>query len=372
MERYRPILILTVGFTIGGAEKLILNICKKLRKFKFIVIVLKKNGSFRKIFEDEAIKTYSLGGKSSYDLRIPFLLNGLVKQLQPAIIHTHLQKANWVGRIIGRINKIPVISSIHTTASYLNPFGIAIEKLTCRLSAVNVCYSKNISIEYTKIIKYPFRYYVYNGIPVEEKHFSRTKWEPQKAIVLSRIDLKQKALLELVEAVALLKHKGMHIFIDIFGDGRDRTLLKENIQKWRVDQQVRLMGFTMNPERLMNKYSTLILPSKFEGLPLAILEAISAGLVVVASNVGGVPEIIEDGVTGYLIDGHSPERIAEAIKRVVAEKERLPEISRAAIKKVRENFNIEKTVSYWRRLYQLLLDNPTPDEATLDQILPHV
>ena len=370
---YRPrILTLTVGFTAGGAEKLLLDIYQSLGKsFHFSAACLKGSGPWEELIRSKGVDTYALGGRGEWDLSVLLKFNKLTKVLRPQIINSHLFKANWVARIIGKIRRIPVICTIHNVANFLNPFEILMERLTAPLATINVCCSKYVCFDNTKRIHYPFRHYIYNGVLIRN-YRRRDFWDPQKIIVLSRIDLKQKALAELIEGIALLKSEGVRVFVDIYGEGKDRKVLEQKIEEFGVAEEVRMMGFTTNPEKTLENYSIFLLPSKFEGLPLAILEAISAGLVVVASNVGGVPEVIEDGVTGYLIDGHSPERIAEAIKRVVAEKERLPEISRAAIKKVRENFNIEKTVSYWRRLYQLLLDNPTPDEATLDQMLPHV
>jgi glycosyltransferase involved in cell wall biosynthesis len=366
------ILILTVGFTIGGAEKIIFNVSRALRRdFDFYVVALKRDGSLRPIFEKEGIKTFSLGGKFPFDFRLFFSLNLLVKKIKPHIIHSHLLKANWIGRIIAYINKIPEISTIHTVSTLLNPIEVLLERYTAHLASVNICCSKYVALNNTARIKHPFNYYIYNGIEIRDA-FSPKKINPYKLVVVSRINLRQKALIELVEAISILNKNGHKFAVDIYGEGSDMALLllKERIKKYCLDKIVILRGFTSHPETILSRYSVFILPSKTEGLPISILEAILSGLVVVASDIGGISEIIEDGATGFLIDGYSPENIAKTLLRIVAMKNDLPRITLNARRKLETTFDIAKTVLYWKKLYSFVLQHNSVEG--LSNIIPHV
>ncbi len=365
------IIILTVGYTIGGAEKLIFNLCKALRNdFEFLVVSLRGDGPLRSILEKERINTFALGGKVPYDLRIFLRLNSLVKRFRPHIIHSHLLKANWIGRIIAHVNKIPEISTIHTISTFLNPIEVLLERYTASLASVNVCCSKSVALDNTAKIKRPFNYYIYNAIDAGDSPLKKTI-DPHKLLVVSRIDLKQKALLELIEAIGILKEEGRQFTVDIYGDGQDIKTLEKKIRKLGLEKYITLKGFILKPITVMPHYSVFVLPSKIEGFPISILEAISSGLVVVASNVGGIPEIIEDGKTGFLIDGHSPENISRTLSSVVAKSDDLPRIVANARGKLEMSFSLEKAASYWRDLYRFILENPHSTQTPMS-IIPHI
>lgn len=362
--------MLTVGLTMGGAEKLILNMCKALRNdFEFFVAALKGDGPLRTFLETEGIKTFSLGGRSPIDFRIFLKFNGLVKKLSPHIVHSHLFKANWIGRIIAWANRIPEISTIHNISILLNPVEVLLERCTAHLATTNICCSKYVCLDNTKRTRYPYKYYIYNGVETADRAL-KDSIDPYKVVVVSRIDLKQKALLELIEAISILNKNGQKFSVDIYGEGEDIEVLKERIRKLNLEKMVILKGFTAKPETILTRYSVFILPSKFEGLPISILEAISSGLVVVASNVGGVPEIIEDGKTGFLIDGYSPENIAKTLCRVVDRSNDLPRIAVNARRKLATTFNLEQSIVHWRNLYDFILENNSTEG--LSGIIPHV
>ena len=363
------IIILTAGFTIGGAEKLIIELCKTLRNdFEFIVVALKNEGPLKSLLDAEGIRTFSLGAVSSFDFRVFSRFNALIKKIKPDLINSHLLKANWVGRVIGRAHKIPVISTIHTTANFLNINKILGERLTAPLATVNVCCSKYICIDHTNKIKFPYKHYIYNGIRITKK--PKPLLNTLKMVALTRINIKEKALIELVNALAILKKNGQDLRIDIYGEGKDTDALRYHIKKNAVETLIHLKGFTMNPQDILPNYSIFVLPSKFEGLPFAILEAIEAGLIVVASNVGGIPEIIEDGKTGFLIDGYSPESIAHAITRVLESRNDFQRIAKNARDKLETVFNLEKTIVNWKNLYNFIIKHHSAEG--LSDIIPHV
>jgi glycosyltransferase involved in cell wall biosynthesis len=137
-----------------------------------------------------------------------------------------------------------------------------------------------------------------------------------------------------------------------------------------LEKIIILKGFIPRAGTILSHYSVFILPSKFEGLPISILEAISSGLVVVASNVGGIPEIIEDGKTGFLIDGYSPENIAKTLLRVTDMRNDLYRIVVNARGKLRTTFDLKKTVLFWKNLYSFVLEHKSADG--LSDYIPHI
>ncbi len=129
----------------------------------------------------------------------------------------------------------------------------------------------------------------------------------------------------LIEAMHKLvnKRNHRHIRLTIVGDGEEREKIKNIVNNYNLNSHVRLIGSV--PYNLvktyMNDASMLVLPSRSEGLPNVILQAMAAGLPIVATRVGGVPDLIKDGINGLLVPPEDPEELAKAIERLLVDRE---------------------------------------------------
>jgi glycosyltransferase involved in cell wall biosynthesis len=157
-----------------------------------------------------------------------------------------------------------------------------------------------------------------------------------RLIFVGRLN-EEKNLFNLIEAVA---QTGMTL--DIYGQGDIRDELEALVKK--LNAKVNFMGVVPNTElpAILNRYRYYILSSFYEGMPKTLLEAMACGLVCIGTNVEGINNIIEDGVSGYLAKGTRVDALVEVIKRVV----RLPNgsISAKAVRQVRDNFSLETVV----------------------------
>jgi len=146
-----------------------------------------------------------------------------------------------------------------------------------------------------------------------------------------------KNLFNLIEAIAQT-----HLTLDIYGRGDIRNELEARSKK--LNAKVNFMGVVPNNElpNVLNRYQYYILPSFYEAMPKSLLEALACGLVCIGTNVGGISEVIEDGVSGYLAEGTQPGALVEVIKRAT----QLPHDSVIAegIRRVRNNFSLETIV----------------------------
>jgi len=121
-----------------------------------------------------------------------------------------------------------------------------------------------------------------------------------------------------------------------------------------IDQEVEFLGIRKDVDKLMVSSKILVLPSRWEGLPVTILEAMSRGLPVIASSVGGIPEVIENKKEGILVPPQNPEILAQAIKKLLEDESLRKELIRNAYEKVKENYSIETYAKNILNLYKLL------------------
>jgi glycosyltransferase involved in cell wall biosynthesis len=161
---------------------------------------------------------------------------------------------------------------------------------------------------------------------------------------------------ELIEAVARLADRRPDLHALVVGDdleagGRYRDELVRAANSLGVSARVLFAGYRPDVPAILDVVDVVVLPSWIEGLPIVLLEAMAHGLPVVATPVGGTPELVVDGETGLLVPPHDPERLAEAIERLLAEPELGRRLGEAGRARVRERFAEEAMTGRVLRLY---------------------
>jgi glycosyltransferase involved in cell wall biosynthesis len=122
----------------------------------------------------------------------------------------------------------------------------------------------------------------------------------------------------LIEAVAELKRRGItNVFLTLISDGELRPHLEALVQLHELNDHVYFTGFVPEARTFLKAFDIFVMPSLKEGFPYVLLEAGAAKLPVIASNVGGIPELIRDGVTGLLIDPHHPHTLVDALTALI-------------------------------------------------------
>ncbi len=137
----------------------------------------------------------------------------------------------------------------------------------------------------------------------------------------------------------------------MLGEGPEETALRSQVKGLGLEGRVRFLGARQDVAAFYQAADLFVLPSVSEGLPNAVLEAMSSGLVVLASKVGALPDIIEDGVNGFLFEAENPAPLAEKLKEVCAAQAKFPEIGRRARATILERFSLDKVADRYVELY---------------------
>lgn len=338
---------------LGGAQSVVINLANSLaNNHKVIVAAGNGDGKMWQMFSSSVVKEYipSLQRELSplKDLQTIRLFRKLYQKYHPDIIHLHSSKVGILGRISFPKSKIVYtvhgFDSIRVVYRKFLPLERILQKKCSAIIGVSKYDRTNLFNE--GIIKNVGM--VYNGIEI-----------PTKLKVIPFIDLhsfKKKILC----IARLSPPKRFDIFLEV------ASMLPQYAFIWIGNQHdflgqhpknVFFMGSLPNAGAY-NEYADLfMLSSNYEGLPMTIIEAMAFGKPVVASNVGGINEIVVDGENGYTVENNA-EAFVEKISYILEQKEVYDKFSKAALIRFREDLTVEKMVDGYMKIYgRIVLEN---------------
>jgi glycosyltransferase involved in cell wall biosynthesis len=164
-----------------------------------------------------------------------------------------------------------------------------------------------------------------------------------------------KGLEDLLKAAALIVRRYPSARFLVVGDGPLRQALEEKARALRLNGTVRFLGAVPNASSLLPHFDIFVLSSLWEGMSNSLLEAMAAGKPVVATDVGGSPEVVIDGKTGFLVPPKDPEALASAILHLLADRELARNLGEAGRIRVESEFTLEIMVARLEELYDSLL-----------------
>jgi N-acetyl-alpha-D-glucosaminyl L-malate synthase BshA len=161
-----------------------------------------------------------------------------------------------------------------------------------------------------------------------------------------------KRVHDLVYAMKMVSRKDPGTKLMLIGDGPERISVERLVKRLDLEEYVTLTGFRSDVANLLSCSDVVVLCSETESAPLTLLEGMSSGLPVVATRVGGIPEIIKDGVNGLLVQSKNPEAIAEKILELNSDPEMRRSLGEAARETVLEKYTAEKIVGQYLETYE--------------------
>lgn len=351
----KDILFVTVGYTLGGSERMIQRIAPQLmeRGYNVRVLAFKGWGPISENLGKMGIECVSLSGWGRFDIRVLWRYFLYLLRFPPDIIIAFLYRAYIPTRIFGWILGIPNISSIEGVMQWISPVQRFLDRVTAPLTfVVRVC-SKAVAEFVTEKLYIPEKdiVIILNGIDVREYQikFNRNKklieleLDPEEKIVgtVSRLYEPTKGIKFLLEAARNLQKK-IDFHLLLVGGGKDEERLKEMAGEMGV--KATFLGERVDVAELLSVMDVFVLSSLYEGLPVSLLEAMASGLPVVVTNVGGMPEVVIDGETGFIVEPGQVEQLSESIKELLLDNNLRRRFGESGFQRVEKNYSIEKTV----------------------------
>lgn len=351
------LLHLNAGTEIGGTETMILRFLDKVDQQKFVVYVgaFFPGGEFLEEAKTRGAHSKLFKITNALDIFTAFIkLSRYLKKNKIDIIHLYGFWTNIGGRIAAKLARTPIIiCGQRTEDNWRKPFHSWLDRLTMRW--VNLYISvfhkgKELLISRDQIPECKI-VVIHNGIDINwANQFERNKKNfPIIGMVAAFNQFKaQEALIH--AAHKILEKFPLAEFI-LVGCGKTEKKISELINNLGLNAQFKMPGFVRDIRPILGQLDVFTLTTHSEGLPVSVLEAMSMGIPVVASNVGGIPELIEDGKTGVLIESNNSEKLSSAIIEILENPDKAKQMGAAAKEQVRRNFTIEKMIGQLTAVY---------------------
>jgi glycosyltransferase involved in cell wall biosynthesis len=301
----------------------------------------------------------------------------LFRRLRPDIVHTHNPKPGLYGRVAGRLAQVPVVvNTIHglyateddSRARRLAVYGV--ERFASMFSAAELVQNEE-DVEVLRRLRVPTRKLVLLGNGIDLVRFGRPA--DAAAVARARRELRagddkvvvgfvgrlvwQKGLRELFDAAAVLRQRRPDVVVVVVGPedtAKADTLAPADIEAARALGNVEFLGRRDDVEDLYPGFDIFVLPSYREGFPRAAMEAAASGVPVIATDVRGCRQVVDDGDTGLLVPVRDVAALARAVEELAGDAGRRRAMGEAARRKAQSAFDdrlvVETTLAVYRRL----------------------
>jgi sugar transferase (PEP-CTERM/EpsH1 system associated) len=362
------ILYLITELSIGGAQTALLRLLTGLDRARFspaVACFYNGDGAVAQRIRALGVSVTDLGMTAKWRLDAFVRLYCLLHRQRPTILHTWMFHANVPGRVLGRLAGVPIVISSERTMGqegrlrrWLNRItGPLPDRVACVSESVAEFAAQTIGIPPAKLAVIP------NGIPLEDFQpgdRSRARVDlgiPLRAVVAGTVGRLQpvKGTGYLLEAWSRLASDHPDAILLLVGGGPQQAALERMSRRLGISERVRFLGDRADVPGLLRGMDVFVLPSLWEGMPNAALEAMAVGLPVVATAVGGTSEVVVDGVTGLLVQPGDPDALAQSIARLLRDPDLRHKMGQAGRERVVKHFSVGRTVEQTERLYEQLL-----------------
>lgn len=342
----------------GGAEKHALHLMSELAaKGEEVFFAGPRDSWLADQLTLRKIPCFHLPMHGFYD---PWSLGRLVflaRKLKIDLLHGHLMRGAFYAGLAGRLTGVPAVSTAHATNTWRR-FNHSRKVIAVSCAVHEVLLSKGLPPGKVRTI--------YNGVPVPDADLQAGRKALRKELGFSESDvvlcsvgrfIPDKGQDILIEALARLHRERQGFGAVLVGKAQGawyekvRTLAEDA----GIDQLIRFPGFQENVTKFLFAADLFVLPSRRESFGLVLLEASAVGLPIVASRVGGIPEVVEEGVSGILFAPENAEELASCLSALLGDEKRRRELGRKSREVFAEKFSLAAMVQKTMALYQELL-----------------
>jgi glycosyltransferase involved in cell wall biosynthesis len=353
---------------LGGTEQQILELVKTIDRSRFEPMVCCfRYGRKAAEIAELGVPVFQVAKNHKLDAGILLRLVELLRRERIDILQTYLWTANTWGRVAGRLAGVPIVVASERNIdiweqNYKRIIGRYLAGSTDRIIANSEAVRRYLlergGLDPAKVTT------IYNGVnfdrfatatdPMQRRHELGIPDDALLAGVVARVE-PAKDHDTLLHALALVRDRTPNLHLAVVGDGTQKERLTRLAHELGIGERIHFTGFRTDAAEWIASFDFTVLSSVKEGLSNTVIESMAAGKPVIATAVGGNPEVIVEDETGYLLPARDPARFGEAVARLVAEKHRIPELGAASKKRVESLFSVDKMVENTTRLYLELL-----------------
>ena len=349
-----------------GAERLLADLLRyRGEQVDCRVICLVESGPIGDEIEAMSVPVEVLGRSGTFDLSVLTRLTRRLRTLRPDVVHTHLFTADFWGRLAAQVAGVPVIvTTLHSTNDWKRSAHRMADRVMARVSDVIVGCTRLVrdhasttlgSNAEDKLVT------IENGIDLARvrvlahDNVELPAGKRPKLVVVGRLH-EAKGHDVLFEAIASIHDEFLRPDVLLVGGGELELPLKQLANELGIADRVQFLGHQPNPHPYVRIADIVAVPSRWEGLPMSILEAMAQGKAIVSTRVGGIGGVITDGKNGLLVAPGQPGELADAIVRLLTDERLRESLGEAALAYVGRHHDIRDVSARYEAVYRGVLE----------------
>jgi glycosyltransferase involved in cell wall biosynthesis len=358
----------TFGMVIGGLERVVMELCRQIdpSRYRLSICCLGTRGPLSDVMEREGINVIvcERQDKLSKYLR-GFELARLLKSQRVDLVHAHHTPALVDSALATKLAGVPLIATDHCKLYPTSTRWRVLENVASRFADTVVAVSEHSKAD---LIRYQglnpgSLEVIYNGLDLQTPNGlnaselrAQLGLRPDDVIIGTAARLEsQKGLELLISAAKLVVAKAPKTRFVIVGGGTEEPKLRQMVRDMSLDDHVIITGFRIDAVMIMSLMDCFVQTSHWEGMPMALLEAMALAKPVVATAVGGVPEVVVDGQTGLLLHNRDAGQLAEALLTIRGRPEMASGMGAAGRERYQQLFTSRAMIAQYERLYGAIL-----------------
>ncbi len=347
--------------TWRGGENQVFSLIKGLsEKFgHYNLGVVRSHGALSEKLKASSFPVYEVRPFGEWDFIAAHFLNRKLKREKIDVVHAHTSHATALAAFSTLGTSIPVVVTrrvdFHLSKNIFSRWKykratkiIAISKRVREILLEDGIPEKKLTLVPSGVD--------FSRFPSVGKATCSQMGVPNNAIVVGQVAAfaPHKDQATFLKAIALLLYKHPKVHVVMIGEGKLRKELEDLVKWLKIESSVHFLGFQKDPLLWIAGFDVFCLSSREEGLGTSILDAMALRIPVVATNAGGIPEMIEDGVTGYLAEVGNPESLANSLSKAIQGRDQSRELTDQAFSKA-QHFDIQNTITQTEAVYRSLV-----------------
>ncbi len=356
------------GEHFSGAERVQQLLGKNLNEFGYQPhFACVKPGKFPDLcaLPESQVSQTEMHGR--FDLAVVGRIAALAQEIKAEILHAHTPRTAMITSMVARANKLPWVYHVHSptvrdsSRGLVNRLNDWVEKLSIRNCDCLITVSQSLADELKRAGIHPDRVQmVANGVPditpIDTDQRRKTKGWSLGIIALMR---PRKGVEIALRAMQLLSKTHPEVTLELIGGFESieyQIQILTMIEDLGIGDKVRWSGFTNDVPTAIRRLDALVLPSLYgEGMPMVVLESMAAAVPVIATHVEGTPEVVRDGIEGYLAMPGDHESLSRAIQTLTADRENWQQLSRNALSRHRQQYSDKRMALGVASVYDRIL-----------------
>lgn len=376
MKKSFPILYLCSSLGMFGGENVLISLGKEMRQSEFVpVIGVLRNSQnphteIANVAANNQIDHAIFPCSGRLDFKTIFLIRNYVLHHGIKIIHTHDFKSDFYGYFVSTLNRIPIMATCHNWISsdrkvsiynHIDQFLLKyFDNVVAVSPSVNsILLGKHVSPEKIKIIPNGICLDSYNNCNKRYENDLRREFRiPIDCRIVGAVGRlsPEKGFTNLLRAATDVLKEYPSTYFMIVGDGPQKGELYDLASAVGIRENVVFTGIRNDMPEIYSLFDIFVIASFTEGLPMVLLEAMASHVPVIATKVGAIPQVLDHGVSGLLVEPGNIERLQEAMKLLLRNKEQAKSFARKAYERVSANFSSKVMANQYLDVYRRLLN----------------